>query len=118
MKKKKKRQHKYDKSYLFAFPSLYVVAHHLMRRFVPCLTATVRAESYWLRETEAVRPDSEHIVGELMKSFLFHRKISDEIESNLVEYFGEGGAQLAGKLEGASACHSDDLYASINKRIC
>lgn len=45
--------------------------------------------------------DSEHIVGELMKSFLFNRKISDEVERNLVKCFGEEGAHLAGRLEGA-----------------
>ena len=36
-----------------------------------------------------------------MKSFLFNRKIPDQMERDLVEYFGEEGAHLAGKLEGA-----------------
>lgn len=45
--------------------------------------------------------DSEHIVGELMKSFLFNRKITDDVERNLVECFGEDGLHLAEKLEGA-----------------
>ena len=44
--------------------------------------------------------DSEHIVGELMKSFLFNRKINTDTEKRLTEQFGEDGAQLAGKLEG------------------
>lgn len=45
--------------------------------------------------------DSEHIVGELMKSFLFNRKISAEFESSLISRFGDEGVQLAGQLEGA-----------------
>lgn len=45
--------------------------------------------------------DSEHIVGELMKSFLFHRKIDSEIEKGLKEHFGSEGIQLASNLEGA-----------------
>lgn len=44
--------------------------------------------------------DSEHIVGELMKSFLFNRKINAELESNLIDQFGDEGVQLAGRLEG------------------
>lgn len=45
--------------------------------------------------------DSEHIVGELMKSFLFHRKINQDFQEKLVRDFGEDGRQLANKLEGA-----------------
>lgn len=45
--------------------------------------------------------DSEHIVGELMKSFLFNRKIDTALAVNLEEMFGEQGAALAQKLEGA-----------------
>lgn len=44
--------------------------------------------------------DSEHIVGELMKSFLFNRKINSEFEQNLNSLYGANGADLAGKLEG------------------
>lgn len=44
--------------------------------------------------------DSEHIVGELMKSFLFNRKINAELENNLVSLFGDAGLKLSEKLEG------------------
>lgn len=44
--------------------------------------------------------DSEHIVGELMKSFLFNRKINGDFEATLIGQFGEEGVQLANKLEG------------------
>lgn len=47
--------------------------------------------------------DSEHIVGELMKSFLFNRKIDSEFEQNLIGRFGEDGTFLASKLEGTLA---------------
>lgn len=45
--------------------------------------------------------DSEHIVGELMKSFLFNRKIDSGFESRLKAEFGDSGSDLAAKLEGA-----------------
>ena len=44
--------------------------------------------------------DSEHIVGELMKSFLFNRRISAQDEEKFKELYGEEGDELASKLEG------------------
>ncbi len=45
--------------------------------------------------------DSEHIAGELMKSFLFNRKIKSDFQEKLIRSFGEDGEQLANKIEGA-----------------
>ena len=44
--------------------------------------------------------DSEHIVGELLKSFKKPRKIDENVAKNLLK-LGEGGAYLLSKLEGA-----------------
>jgi len=44
--------------------------------------------------------DSEHIVGELMKSFLFKRAIRADIREKLADY-GQLGADLMADLEGA-----------------
>ena len=43
--------------------------------------------------------DSEHIVGELMKSFMAKRKIDDEFSQSLCDMFQETGEQLASSLE-------------------
>jgi D-sedoheptulose 7-phosphate isomerase len=45
--------------------------------------------------------DSEHIVGELMKSFLFRRNIAKETALSLEQRFGEDGALVAAHLEGS-----------------
>lgn len=45
--------------------------------------------------------DSLHIVGELMKSFRFHRSIAAEEKARLTNLFGEEGAELGNLLEGA-----------------
>lgn len=45
--------------------------------------------------------DSEHIVGELMKSFKFGRAIPAEDAAKLKDLYGDEGAELAAKLEGA-----------------
>ena len=44
--------------------------------------------------------DSEHIVGELLKSFKKERGVDENIESSLLNY-GEDGAYLLSKLEGS-----------------
>ena len=45
--------------------------------------------------------DSEHIIGELQKSFLFYRKIDLNLYQNLISLYGEDGESLASTLEGA-----------------
>lgn len=45
--------------------------------------------------------DSEHIVGELMKSFLFKRKIDGQFEQRMGSLFGDAGKKVSEKLEGA-----------------
>ncbi len=45
--------------------------------------------------------DSEHIVGELMKSFKFKRPLVIDYQTKLINQFGHEGEILAGKLEGA-----------------
>jgi D-sedoheptulose 7-phosphate isomerase len=44
--------------------------------------------------------DADHIVGELMKSFVFPRQIPVKIRENLFSNFGDKGEYIAEKLEG------------------
>lgn len=44
--------------------------------------------------------DSEHIVGELMKSFLFIRKLDNDFADELIKLYGDKGKKLLGQLEG------------------
>lgn len=44
--------------------------------------------------------DSEHIVGELMKSFLFIRSLDSEFTEELKKLYGADGEELIGQLEG------------------
>ena len=44
--------------------------------------------------------DSEHIVGELMKSFLFYRELEPQFVENLKAEYGDEGLELANQLEG------------------
>ncbi len=63
--------------------------------------------------------DCEHIVGELMKSFRFPRKIPEAEGAKLRELYGEDGDELAQRLEGslpaiALPSMTSLLTASIN----
>ena len=101
MKKKEKTSTQIRQELFVRFPQLVCCRASFDEAFRTLLDCYRKGGKLLVAGNGGSAADSEHIVGELMKSFLFHRKISDEIESNLVEYFGEGGAQLAGKLEGA-----------------
>lgn len=56
--------------------------------------------------------DSEHIVGELLKSFKKYRPIDKAIYENL-QSFGEDGAYLCEKLEGALPAYSLNSQTGI-----
>ncbi|MBQ8374831.1 MAG: SIS domain-containing protein [Clostridia bacterium] len=56
--------------------------------------------------------DSEHIVGELLKSFKKHRSIEKSIYDKLQE-FGESGVYLCEKLEGALPAYSLNSQTGI-----
>ena len=45
--------------------------------------------------------DSEHIVGELMKAFELERPLPETVRAGLTEAFGDEGAYLADRLQGA-----------------
>ena len=45
--------------------------------------------------------DSEHIIGELQKSFRFDRRLDETLYQKLCEEYGEDGRQLASTLEGS-----------------
>lgn len=58
--------------------------------------------------------DSDHIAGELLKSFLFRREISSDFTKRLEYHFGEEGEKLACLLEGACPVISLAAMTSIN----
>jgi len=58
--------------------------------------------------------DSDHITGELMKSFLFRRKLEPRFEQELKCSFGEKGAELAAQLEGGLPAISLPSMTAIN----
>ncbi|QHI72069.1 D-sedoheptulose-7-phosphate isomerase [Aminipila terrae] len=62
--------------------------------------------------------DSEHIVGEMMKSFLFNRKIANDHASKLENCYGEKGKNIASKLEGCLPTISLVSMNAISTAYC
>ena len=58
--------------------------------------------------------DSEHIVGELMKSFVLPRKLDKNYADKLIAIDSEMGAQLADKLQGALPAIALDGHIALS----
>lgn len=58
--------------------------------------------------------DSEHIVGELMKSFVLARKLDEEYVNKLTTVDTEMGAELADKLQGALPAIALDGHIALS----
>lgn len=48
--------------------------------------------------------DSEHISGELLKSFMLKRKLNNKMKSSLIKHFGEEGEYIANHLQEGVKC--------------
>ncbi|MCH5195604.1 MAG: SIS domain-containing protein [Oscillospiraceae bacterium] len=101
MKKKEKNVDELKEELFERYPSLGSCRDDFQKAF-ECLRASYMSGGKLLvAGNGGSAADSEHIVGELMKSFLFNRQINKDIETNLCDLFGEEGEKLAGKMEGA-----------------
>lgn len=83
------------------YPMLYVCKDEIYAAYSVMKTAYEDGKKVLVAGNGGSASDSEHIVGELMKSFLFSRKISCKDEDELIRLFGEEGKALAGHLEGS-----------------
>lgn len=101
MKKKEKNVIELERELFYRYPQLMPCRESFNKAF-ECLKAVYSNNGKLLvAGNGGSAADSEHIVGELMKSFLFNRKIDADFESKLVSEFGGNGFELASKLEGA-----------------
>lgn len=101
MKKELEEKEKILKDMIFRYPQLsvcqsqikdaYQVLEHLYEDYGGVLYVAGNGGS---------AADSEHIVGELMKSFLLKREISPTVRKTLIEKFQHEGEKIAEKIEG------------------
>lgn len=100
MKKKEKTALELREELLYRYPQLNSCAGEIDRAYEAMKASHLAGGKILTAGNGGSAADAEHIVGELMKSFLFNRKIDDAVEEGLKEHFGEAGTSLAQKLEG------------------
>lgn len=101
MKRKEKTVWELRDELLTRYPALKACKSDIDRAYTLLVDCYRKGGKLLLAGNGGSASDSEHIVGELMKSFLFNRKINPNFENYIKELFGEDGTVLAGKLEGA-----------------
>lgn len=58
--------------------------------------------------------DSEHIAGELLKSFTLKRPTSDQVRTELINQFGEDGRLIADNIQGGIKCIPLTSFCAFN----
>lgn len=58
--------------------------------------------------------DSEHIAGELLKSFVLKRKIDDTLRNKLIDAYGEDGVLIADNIQGGIKCIPLTSFCAFN----
>ena len=84
----------------FRYPDLCGIKENILNAFEIIKTTYQNSGTLYCAGNGGSSADSEHIVGELLKSFKKCRKVDDETTQNLLSQ-GEDGAYLLSKLEGS-----------------
>ena len=58
--------------------------------------------------------DSEHIAGELLKSFVLKRRVPDELREKLEDKYGEDGSLIADNIQGGIKCIPLTSFCAYN----
>lgn len=125
MKKREKNAHELKVELLERYPALEICREQYETAYAAIKNCYAQGGKVLVAGNGGSASDSEHIVGELMKSFLFNRKIDKFLENKLEELYQEDGKLLASKLEGAlpaipltsmialSSAYANDVDAAV-----
>jgi len=101
MKKKQKNAQELREELFARYPKLNACIADFDAAFSVLLSCCRRGGKLLLAGNGGSAADSEHIAGELMKSFLFLREPDQETVRQLEALYGEDGTRLARVIEGA-----------------
>ena len=100
MKKKEKNPTAIIEELYDRYPSLSSCKQDIENAYLALLRCYKSGGKLLVAGNGGSASDSEHITGELMKSFLFVRKIDEDLRKKLEEQYGDEGEELAKHLEG------------------
>lgn len=83
------------------YPALKVCEEDILKAFKLMEDSYVNHGKLIIAGNGGSASDSEHIVGELMKSFILPRKLDEDYKNRLIAVNTELGTELADKLQGA-----------------
>lgn len=88
---------------------------HSVERAVKILASSIRnGKKILVCGNGGSAADSEHIAGELLKSFTLKRTISETLRAELIESFGEEGAFIADNIQGGIKCIPLTSFCAYN----
>ena len=98
-KKKNKKMNKNLKNLLNNYPKLVIIKNDINNAFNLLVELFSKNGTLFVAGNGGSAADAEHIVGELMKSFVLPRRVSDELKKEFSDSYGDEGKKLADKLE-------------------
>lgn len=99
------------------YPSLEVCKDSIREAFDLLKETVVNSNTLYLAGNGGSAADSEHIVGELMKSFMAKRPIDAELAERLKSMYGKEGESLSLDLEGGFRAVSLPSLISLSTAI-
>lgn len=83
------------------YPLLYSAEKNIKNAYVVLATCYINSRKLLICGNGGSAADAEHIVGELMKSFAYPRKLSNDVKEKLMTVSEDAGAYLGQKLQPA-----------------
>ncbi len=81
------------------YPKLVIIKNDINSAFNLLVELFSKNGTLFVAGNGGSAADAEHIVGELMKSFVLPRKVDDELKKEFLNNYGDEGKELADKLE-------------------
>lgn len=97
---------------------LHCCSSEILRSFYICRDSLRSGGKLLICGNGGSAADSEHIVGELMKSFMKRRPITEELKNKLIQDYPIEGHYFAEKLEGALPAISLNSQVALLSAIC
>ncbi len=99
------------------YPALKECGEQIWAAYEVIRTAYVNAGILYVAGNGGSAADSEHIVGELMKSFMLKRAIDNKTRLELQRLYGEPGLELGDRLEGGLPAVSLPSLVSLSTAV-
>ena len=112
----KSREEIFD-SLFIRYPLLEACKGSIYKAFELLKETVLRQNILYLAGNGGSAADSEHIVGELMKSFMAKRPIDEKLADKLKSLYGEEGGKLSLELEGGFRAVSLPSLISLSTAI-